>query len=320
MLGIDDGLSPYQLIAADANNNGKITIRDLIMIREVILGLEEDFNNNNSWRFIPKDYVFPDPTNPWQERFPEVANFNNLEGQEFVEFVAIKVGDVNGNAEPHNGNALPPGDAENLATIGWQQNQRAGTWALYAGAGEGMQAMQFSLELPAKTLVQPGLITAAEYTTDTRGYLHVSYAPGQLADIPSDQPLLTLSGPELKCAPGFLRSAEALPPEGYLEDLSTHGLRFIVAGLNPTPPATAMLYPNPSRGATHLQVDWAVAETLTLYIYDVSGRQLQQRPLAIVSGSNQITLRADAFGPAGVYLLRLMGGEGREVVVRAVRE
>ncbi|MEM9260421.1 MAG: hypothetical protein AAGA62_12300, partial [Bacteroidota bacterium] len=44
LLGVDDGLTPYQLIAADANRNGVITIRDLIMIREVILGLADDFH------------------------------------------------------------------------------------------------------------------------------------------------------------------------------------------------------------------------------------------------------------------------------------
>ncbi|WP_273446129.1 T9SS type A sorting domain-containing protein [Neolewinella agarilytica] len=320
LLGVDDGLSPYQLIAADVNNNGQITIRDLIMIREVILGLEEDFANNNSWRFIPKDYDFPDPTNPWLERFPEVANFNNLEGQEFVEFIAIKVGDVNGNALPHNSNALPPGTGSgNMATLEWQQDEQTEAWALYAGAEEGMRAMQFSLALPAKTFVRPGLISAAEYTYDEQGHLHVSYAPDPLSDIPANRPLLTLSSPELSEAPDFLQAPGALAAEVYFEDLSTRPLGMLQMGED-RPSATASLFPNPSRAATRLSFDWPRAEVLTLSVHDLAGRELRRQRLTATQGHNQLTLTADAFGAAGVYLLRLEGDAGQTVVLRAVRE
>jgi len=329
LLGIDDNLSPYQLIAADANNNGRITIRDLIMIREILLGLEEDFNNNNSWRFIPKDYTFPDPDNPWFETFPEVANFNNLDGREFVEFIAIKIGDVNGNALPHEGNVLPPGDENDiLPALEWRQDEQTEAWALYAGtstplsrtSGHGFRAMQFSLPLPAKTRVSPGLVSAAEFSVDARHQLHVSYAPGLGTNIPSDQPLLTLSGPELFAPPALLRSAEALAAEVYHEDLSTHSLRIRQPGEEVSTTTMASLSPNPGRAATRLRFDWPVAETLTLSVYDLAGRELRHQTLKTTKGHNQLTLGPEDFGAAGVYLLRLEGGDGRAVVLRAVRE
>jgi len=51
----EEPLSPYQLIAADANNSRAITILDLIEIREILLGIDDGFDNNTSWRFVPPD-------------------------------------------------------------------------------------------------------------------------------------------------------------------------------------------------------------------------------------------------------------------------
>ncbi|MFM7089785.1 MAG: hypothetical protein ACKOZZ_03160, partial [Bacteroidota bacterium] len=94
--------SPYKLIAADINNSKTITVLDMIQLRKLILGINTKFENNSSWRFIPSDYVFPNPANPWQEPFPEVKNFNNLAGKaNNASFVGIKIGDLNGSVIPN---------------------------------------------------------------------------------------------------------------------------------------------------------------------------------------------------------------------------
>ena len=91
--------SPYKLIAADVNNDKKITTIDLIHLRKLILAIDTEFANNTSWRFVPENYVFPVPTNPWFEVFPEVYNVNDLAGQiNDADFVAVKIGDVNSSA------------------------------------------------------------------------------------------------------------------------------------------------------------------------------------------------------------------------------
>ncbi|HMO40399.1 MAG TPA: T9SS type A sorting domain-containing protein, partial [Saprospiraceae bacterium] len=55
--------------------------------------------NNTSWRFVDASYNFPDPTNPWSQPFPEVKNINNLaEALINANFIAIKIGDIDGNA------------------------------------------------------------------------------------------------------------------------------------------------------------------------------------------------------------------------------
>ena len=95
ILGVEMLNSPYKIIAADANNSGTVTTLDLVYIRKIILNINASFPNNNSWRFIDKNYQFMNPLNPTAEAFPEVANINNLSDNFMADFVAIKVGDVN---------------------------------------------------------------------------------------------------------------------------------------------------------------------------------------------------------------------------------
>ena len=94
--------SPYKLIAADANNNGNVTTADLAEIRKVILHIKPTFSNTTSWRFVEKNYVFPNPANPWSAPFPEVCNMQNISKNMNVEFIGIKVGDVSGDVQANN--------------------------------------------------------------------------------------------------------------------------------------------------------------------------------------------------------------------------
>ncbi|MCF8243676.1 MAG: hypothetical protein K9J37_04680 [Saprospiraceae bacterium] len=88
--------SPYKMIAADINNSKSITTFDLVELRKLILHINSNFPSNSSWRFVDKDYVFPMPTNPWFEVFPEIININDLPAAVLdADFVGVKIGDLN---------------------------------------------------------------------------------------------------------------------------------------------------------------------------------------------------------------------------------
>ncbi len=96
ILGISILSSPYQKIAADANNSGSITTLDIVDIQRVILEIDESFNNNTSWRFLERAYNFPDPNNPFTSNYPETISINGLVSQQVNnDFVGVKIGDVN---------------------------------------------------------------------------------------------------------------------------------------------------------------------------------------------------------------------------------
>lgn len=102
ILGITPFDDPYTLIAADVNNNGSVSTLDIVFMQKAILGLETSFPNNESWRFVPENYVFDDPLNPFNADFPEGFDYIDLNtDMNNQNLIGIKVGDVNGNANPN---------------------------------------------------------------------------------------------------------------------------------------------------------------------------------------------------------------------------
>jgi len=102
ILGQDTLDSPYKMVAADANKSRSITTFDIVELRKLILGVYQKLPNNTSWRFVDADFIFSPPENPLQTPFPETqTGFNHSPQNPPVhDFIAVKVGDVNGNASP----------------------------------------------------------------------------------------------------------------------------------------------------------------------------------------------------------------------------
>ncbi len=105
ILGLQLLDSPYKILAADANQDGKVSVLDIVTLRKLILGITDELPNGKSWRFIPYDYVFPEPTDPFQEFVPEYVEIPatmdiTLWGLDPVLFKGIKIGDVDFSANP----------------------------------------------------------------------------------------------------------------------------------------------------------------------------------------------------------------------------
>jgi hypothetical protein len=99
ILGLEPLSSPYKMIAADANKSNSITTFDIVELRKLILGVYTELPNMPSWRFVDSEYQFADPGNPFAMPFPESKSELDVQGaQTNNNFVAVKIGDVNGSA------------------------------------------------------------------------------------------------------------------------------------------------------------------------------------------------------------------------------
>jgi len=96
IVGLSELTNPYQVIAADVNNDNQITGLDLIELRNIILKQKAEFNGQN-WRFVNSSQEFNNPYNPWP--LEEIIEVNDLQ-EDMMEqmFIAIKTGDVSQNA------------------------------------------------------------------------------------------------------------------------------------------------------------------------------------------------------------------------------
>lgn len=82
ILGVEPFSSTEQELAADVNNSEFITTLDLVYCRKVILGIDAEFPNATSWKFVN------DPN----------QSLDNLNADVDLDIRAVKTGDVNGSA------------------------------------------------------------------------------------------------------------------------------------------------------------------------------------------------------------------------------
>jgi hypothetical protein len=97
LLGVSPFTSPFEFIAADVTNDGAVTDADTDSIAQLILGAIVEYPNAPSWKFVPSDYVFPDPLKPlaanyMQEKVLYVRR-KNITG---VDFTGVKLGNLTG--------------------------------------------------------------------------------------------------------------------------------------------------------------------------------------------------------------------------------
>ncbi len=106
ILGIQELDSPYKIIAADVNNSQRVTAADLGDLRKVILGVNNQFPNNKSWRFVDAQHTFTNNTHPFP--YAEEIFMENVKKDYFgLDFIAVKIGDVNATAKMNNLNNRP---------------------------------------------------------------------------------------------------------------------------------------------------------------------------------------------------------------------
>ncbi|MEM6345938.1 MAG: LamG-like jellyroll fold domain-containing protein [Bacteroidota bacterium] len=106
--------SPYKRIAADVNVSGSLNIIDALQIARKVVLVIPSFTTQGTpgdWTFIPSDFVFADPDNPWT--FDTRRNFATLPGGDLSgqDFIGVKYGDVdntfnNSPARPAPGRSL----------------------------------------------------------------------------------------------------------------------------------------------------------------------------------------------------------------------
>ena len=151
--------TPYKILAADANSSSNITTADIVLLRRLILGLTNTLPGG-LWRFVPTNYVFPDPMKPWSHPsgfvWPDI-----YEDQFDQDLFAIKLGDVNNSWTNSSSASLAP--------------QKAGAAAKTAGLAGNLPRVVFQTTnqtvLPGSTVWVPVAVAGFTNVTSLQGTL-----------------------------------------------------------------------------------------------------------------------------------------------------
>jgi len=120
ILGYDpkEIVSPYQVIAMDANCSGTLTTFDLYVMQQMLVGNLTEFPGCNSWVFVDATHEFPEEfSNMNVFPYPN-AHTMMLDKEEVVaDFIGVKVGDVLGRALPNDAYANTVATDRNRAVM-----------------------------------------------------------------------------------------------------------------------------------------------------------------------------------------------------------
>ncbi len=333
--------SPYKIIAADANHSETVTMADVVAIKRVILGLDEEFTANNSWRFVDMYYEFPDPTNPWAEPFPEMLQLQNLTHDELAaNFTAVKVGDVNDSASAglHSDENEERSDDDYLTFGLVNQAFKKGETVevpLTLTATEMLGGLQAAINFDTDVLTLQGLeinndFTAAmQYNDGEAGKLTFSTQSVTPVTLLKNQTFMTLTfkaEKRGKLADILKIDNDDFRNEAYDMSLGTRTpqvkdirFKFSEEITQATPFALYQNEPNPFTSETIIGFDLPQAGSATLTFYDAAGRIIHTRTGNYAAGYNEIILQKADLNVMGVVLYQLATATETDIKKMVVR-
>lgn len=281
--------SPYKIIAADANHSETVTTLDIVKLRALILLIDTELEENDSWRFVRSDYVFNDPLYPFTNGFPEVANFESLSEDAQADFVGIKIGDVNGSSAP---NILLGADSRTTTgTLNFKlenkQVKEGETFTIDFRAEDfNMVGYQFALEFKDLTFIdiESNLPELSEanfgFTKIDDGILTTSWNHSKAIKMTEDEVLFSLkflANKSVRLSEALTLSNQYVTAEAYTNDseLFDVQLNYVGGTVNASAFALYQNTPNPFKNETIIGFNLPEATSVSLKIYDVTGRVLK---------------------------------------------
>ncbi len=329
LLGANTLDTPYKLIAADVNNSGTITAADILELRALLLEETDAFASNTSWRFVDSQFEFPQASNPWTTEFPESITTTDLTSCQFdLDFVAIKVGDVNGTAKANRFMSLD--DRSSHGTMGFElkdQRLRAGqryTVDFKTTDLAKVKGYQFGLLFDPSALalqdVQYGIAQAEHFglSQAEQGILLTSWNHESLeaaSSVANTEKPIVFSLVFLAKQDGYLRdnleiSSRGLIAEAYdqSKDQMEVSLGFDTGFFLAEEPVLYQNFPNPFRERTLINFDLPAEAQVRLEVQDLHGRVVEAIAGKYSPGQHTVELSGEKI-PLGVlyYSLQVDG-------------
>jgi hypothetical protein len=312
ILGLEKFDNNYKLIAADANNDGNVSASDLTELRKLILGVSTSFTNE-SWRFP----VAGTTVNVSPISFTEVSSSTDRTANNFV---AVKIGDVNGNVTTNINNPSVEGRSNsNVAMTVADAAVVAGEVVeipVTAANFNDVAGFQYTMNLKGASFV--GInggaleVTANNVGVIANDVVTMSYASNEAISATEGEVLFTLvvkADKAMNVSEMISLTSEVTKAESYNSDLKVGNVSLSV---RTAPVANIELFqnePNPFKGQTTVNFNMPVAATATLSVYDVTGKVVTIRNIDAVKGLNSEVFTKEQLGVSGVLYYTLVSGD-----------
>ncbi|MBX2893183.1 MAG: hypothetical protein KF734_19890 [Saprospiraceae bacterium] len=312
---------PYKLIAADVNTSNSITTADASFITQAVLGnpVFQLAFINKTWRFVPKDYVFPIPASPWG--YPQSIVYTGISGdQTDQDFIGVKMGDVNNTANPANfGGQLAPNLIWRVQDRLLQQGE---TFVAEFRADNlyDLLAYQFGMlfDVTKLELLEIETISGSPMGEDNfglynlaAGEIRAALALAQAITLEDGTAVFRLKFKVLeggsKLSTVLHITNDVLLAEAYRSDYTPGPVSLVYSGITtstgePDMGKLVLLQnrPNPFQGRTVIGFELPGACDATLRVFDTKGRLLREHSAFYPAGSHQVEFDFDTERETGV--------------------
>ncbi len=324
VLGTKGLTSPYQFIAADVDKNGKVSTGDIVALRKLILGVNKNFANNKSWRFVESTYKFKDTINPLNDIFPELKQYTNLKSSTKVDFTAVKVGDISGDAKANNVGSSSTRNENKPLILNVKDDvvETGNTLNVKIDATnfDEINGLQMKLAFDANAIelqeIQNG-------TLDDLTEQHFATQNAKLGEISLSWTTNEEKAKRFKAETVFTMVFKAkqngrLSDWLHLEknsDLQAEAYNIeenvlpIVLNFEGEKTSNEFVVlqnqPNPFDASTEIKFRLPSAEKVSLQIFDLNGRLLQSKNESFPQGWNSLKIQKEDLPNSGVYYYRL---------------
>lgn len=311
--------SPYKIIAADINKSGSVTTFDMLSLRRILLGLDTILPGaNTSWRFINANFQFEDPLYPFSTPFPEETNLNLNRSYRDVDFVAVKVGDLNNSAVLSATSIEPRSKQAAQMPVRVSPNEDQITFSIPST----WLGLQFTLEYdPEQIEIRDWHIGNLEGLTASNfawkwlptGKITVSWNATEHNRLGNE--LLTLDvivNKAIDWKSAFKITSSITDVEVFTSTTFYHAIEldFIAPQHNQSKDSDSLSWsllevtPNPFYEQCQLKLFLPKAETIRLSLYDAAGRQIEVRWLTLEAGHQSVFISSSHL-PTGMIYYRL---------------
>jgi subtilisin-like proprotein convertase family protein len=325
ILGVETLNDPKKIIAADVDNNGRVTASDLLNLRKNILGIAQDFpNGQKSWRFVTSNHEFSNKEDPFP--YTEKYTYNLLaDSKSNQNFYAIKIGDVNNSAIVNANDSQAEPRSNRTFALEAEIRRAKGTDELlipvYAASFTDVLGYQFTLHfdqelLEFKEVLPVGLeLNESNFGLHniSKGIITTSWNSSEPVILNSETPLFTLKF-KLKSAVEKeikLRiSSDITRSEAYDVGLNSMDIRFTILGNQNLANDFELRQniPNPFKENTQISFVLPEAAKAKITISDIAGKVIKTISGTYNKGENSITLNKQDLGASGILLYKIESG------------
>ena len=322
ILGVEELDSPYKIIAADINANNVVDGVDLVELRKLILGVYSEFPQNDSWRFIDKDYVFNNAESPLDEDFSEEYQIVNLGQNMTIDFVAIKVGDVDESVDDLlKGESIEARNSNSSTIISELRNavveNEIVSMPFTVANSKSITGFQFEFDFDG-TQIEIESVQGVNIDLNESNYnlkensLALSWSDNSaVLDAKFEITFRTLN--EVQLDEVFsINQISTIKAEVYDDNMRRHNLLMTPA--NATPQLVLQNNPNPFNSETELIFYLDQNSSTDIIISDVQGRVIKSTTQALEAGLNTMTLDKTDLGNPGIYYLTVRTDSQNEMI------